>query len=833
MDNWTLFEFVKDAQKRHRIWQNILKVPTLIPSLYGLAEDKKFLCPLAKILKKIFVVAPDQTLRGALMSSFKDSERTDASPVQESESSTQLCAASPTQQLHWGIVQLFLFAGRHFPSLIAETPLKEHGRSKPEPRLPDMHIMVSFARTARDLGFDSEEIQRLITSDPDEDAAAMFLLQARKPPTYTYDERQFQQHKRNIRRILSTAHKATRSLSAPIFFVERGGESLERRCGRHWEQAYQYDRDYTFLPLFWRDNDDQGYGISSLFVRVAVYKAFFGNLIYDDMIPPWTTMFSPSQGKPGEDCEISSEKSLESPESHGDEEMEDTSFLRTEVARLALEADQLRAAIQEERAVAAEAKNDMEKHVERQLQDCQSTNRSLLAQKDELSRRLTQREGESLRLNAEISDLRDRLNTTSQNVQSVSLRLEKADQENKSLQLQLEKTSKDVDMSSEEQEQDNDMDEDSTRLVETIVDQLHSLEQDIVLVQHDLEQINGMTSIEPTPVSWSGTSDLQIAKATNGMDALSNAETKMLTLNQKLQEVLEAKVKTRQKWDHLKPSIRTLCTSFEALRLQAESAKQAYNEERNRIRKENSDLTEAIKNANYDKEQMQKHGNDLMSQVQIQSQQIEERESMLVSMQQKGLELQQEIQDLREQLRDLRSEPQRKALPRRDERVKKRSDRAGENTRRKALQATDAQTRQQSEIEPGLHTSEQRSPPDGKALIRFQLETDTEPFKEVTLNQQRLKRILEECKKNQLVLCDTNTKAMMPEDTWGIITTNGTLTVVLHSQEGHSSGKSLVRTGKRKQPQGQNQLVLDLNSRSHEASRILQDILDNDEMMEI
>ena len=882
MDNGSLFEFVHDPRKRHRIWQNILRVPTLIPSLYGLAEDKKFLSPLAKILKKLFVIAPDQTLRGALMSHFREQEKTDALPVQESETSIQCYGSIPMQQFHWGIVQIFLFAGRNFPSLIPETPLKEHDLAKPVPRQPDMHVWASLARLARELGFDSEEIRRLVASDPDEDAAAVFLLQARPCPTYHYDERQFQEHKREIRQMVNTARRTARALSVPKLFTERGGESLERRCGRHWEQAYQYDRDYTFLPFLWADNQDQGYGLSSLFVRVAVYNAFFGNLISNDTNPP-PTINPPFPPHPDEDGEILSDVPPKSPENRDGEGTKHLDFLRSEVSNWKSEADRLREAIQEQREVATEAKNAMNRHAEdwstanRQLQDYQSTQRSLLAQKDDLSRQLLEREGQMLRLKAENFVLKEKLNTMTQKEPGGSLhspepydrnktaeemqsRLNEAEQETTSLRLQLKKASEVVEMHDlERKEQESQVDEHRTRLVETIATHLHSLEVDIVQVQHELAQMNGVSSGQLIPMSLSsqeansGTFHLQIAKVADGMSATSSADLSVSALNQKLQEALELDAKALQAWDHLKLGIRSICASLDATRQDAEPAKQAYrldmqnsNEERDRIRTENNKLTREIQKAHSDKEQMRKEQDELKSQADIQSQRARERETEreteLALVRHGGQELQQENTSLRAQLQALKSEPSRKALQRRDERLKKLASKSGESTRRKIAQnlpKISSQTTQPLQIGPVPPAPEQLSVVDGrKARIWFQYGAELEPFTEVTLNQQRLKRILERCKKNQLVLCDSKHKAMMPEDAWDIITGDGSLTVVLHFPEGGDRGKMLARMGKRKSAshdRGQNRLTLDLDlvSGSHEAAAILQDILDGDELMEL
>ena len=62
----------------------------------------------------------------------------------------------------------------------------------------------------------------------------------------------------------------------PLLVVDGPGESLPRRCGRFFQAAYEYDRNYLFLDVLYDATDVRGRGVTSFFVRRSTYFAFFG-----------------------------------------------------------------------------------------------------------------------------------------------------------------------------------------------------------------------------------------------------------------------------------------------------------------------------------------------------------------------------------------------------------------------------------------------------------------------------------------------------------------------------------------------------------------------------
>src|SRR4051794_10515972 len=137
-----------------------------------------------------------------------------------------------------------------------------------------------FATLMYRLGFESEEIHRLRLKDPDRERARTTLLDARDPEHYEYNERDFESHQDQMVKMFKSARRIDQPDVAPLLFVNGPGEDLERRCGRTFEDAYEYDRKFLFLNVIGDSGWAGGRGITSLFVRISVCFAFFGRPIF-------------------------------------------------------------------------------------------------------------------------------------------------------------------------------------------------------------------------------------------------------------------------------------------------------------------------------------------------------------------------------------------------------------------------------------------------------------------------------------------------------------------------------------------------------------------------
>ncbi|KIW86662.1 uncharacterized protein Z519_12717 [Cladophialophora bantiana CBS 173.52] len=855
MDDGSLFSFVTDVPRRNRIWENILKVSTLIPSLYGLGEDKKFLSPLAKILKRLFPVSPNQTLRMAMINSFKDSnQRSGAVCVQESDWSMRHYKGSLTQQLHWGIFQLFLFAGRDFTLFIPETPLKERGRPTPEPKRPDPYLWTSLARLASDLGFENDEIQKLLATDPDEKATSAFLLQARKPPIYTFTQSQFEQNKGRIIRILNTAKKNTHSLSTPTLFVKRNGEGLERRCGRHWELAYEYDHDHTFLPLFWTEDDNTcGEGISSLFVRVAVYKAFFSDLIFCEtmQIPP--VRFDTSEEQPHEDNDVSFEMSIDSnllPYSQSSETKEErqNEFLQDKVRMLQLEVNKLRADVREEGKAAERKTLENLDSAHRQLQDYKSANQSLRGQlqqtqiecrerivelerkNSDLQRELNQRcrENQSLVVQSttnqnKISALEVRLSETHTalgniTAQQMKLRFDTVQGENAELRNRLQKALSDVKTARESLEQQTMSEEKDDRAKEDIIGLIQTLTTELCYLGQEMERMRRVLNENQDQIGQIKYDDLenaslslkkeelnlQLARAGDGSwesNLHSNATQRTLVLHQTMQQATEVKDNVAKEWQLLKHGINALGTSFWTLKQGAHEAQQAQEQklrdEREGFQSEKKEWSTVLEKANSDKDQALMERENLKSQVNALLREVEERQMLLNSARQTCEALQEEV-TLKTQVSLLGSKPSDTQRLRRDiNRIQK------PRTRLKHSQIPRAKIRKgepaiEAESKPLDFESIPNARNEKTVRIRFKVDRDRGGPTEVDLSRSKLEDVLRRCKRQGLIPHDTGGKAMVPEDAWDIINADGTFTVVFHLLQDIDVDEGFLRRRKRK-----------------------------------
>lgn len=359
MENGRLFPFIRDPDQRRFVWNRILKISTLIPSLHSAAQDRKFLSPIAKAIRRLCSGSLKTTLRATLRHAFSPVDRTeDIVDVQTSDHTRCQYKGTTTQQFNWGIAQLVCFASREFPNLIRECPLKEPGKSKPLPKEPDAAIWATFAQLAYHLGFESEKILELKQKDVDEEIATTMLLLARKPPRFFYDEVEFQQHKVDIVQKFFTAHEQEYSHASLKWVLEGEGEGLDRRCGRTFEFAHNYNQDHTFFPNFWAYQGESGEGISPLFVRFAVLKAFFGDLFGDQKPLAYPENVSDSSIRDPVDLDMDSTASISSEIDVGSEErlaQDEEAQLRAEINQLRVELESLHEVMRNETVIREEA----------------------------------------------------------------------------------------------------------------------------------------------------------------------------------------------------------------------------------------------------------------------------------------------------------------------------------------------------------------------------------------------------------------------------------------------------------------------------------------------
>ncbi|KAF4344402.1 Intracellular transport USO1 [Fusarium beomiforme] len=274
----TIFPAIRHQSTRKTIWINLTSLPCLIPSLYSFFEDLKYLQPPAKVIRQLITPSKHST-REAMWRAFTAHgmpENQWLLQTGDGEADYQWLDGSSSDQFEFSYQQIWLYAWRYWTELVPECPRKEEGEATPIPGRPDPRRWRDLARLAARLGFESDEIDKLLNTDPDREIAREALLKARSPEHFGYDDSAFESYVTEVCRIFNLAREKPTDDLKPSLLVPGCGESLARRCGRVYDNAYKADRKHLFLPYFHDKARGEASGVSSFAVRVSVYFAFFG-----------------------------------------------------------------------------------------------------------------------------------------------------------------------------------------------------------------------------------------------------------------------------------------------------------------------------------------------------------------------------------------------------------------------------------------------------------------------------------------------------------------------------------------------------------------------------
>lgn len=279
-DDGKLFLEITEEGKRRTIWNNIAKIDRLIPSLYTLFEDLKLQSPCVKIIKALIERPFKGSLHDMMEQRFSGVNQTPGKIVmQDTETAFNLYEGSEADQFEFGYRQLYLFALRDFTRMIGECAKKEKDQPKPTIQEPDPVTWYRFALFADRLGFDSEVIRKLKANDPYQAEARSFLLKHNPPELYTFDPQLFEECVEQMVRTRVAAVEKDRQCIKPSVVVDGPGEPLLRRCGRFFQIAYEYNRNYLYLDYLYHATNARGKGITSFFVQSSIYFAFFGRRV--------------------------------------------------------------------------------------------------------------------------------------------------------------------------------------------------------------------------------------------------------------------------------------------------------------------------------------------------------------------------------------------------------------------------------------------------------------------------------------------------------------------------------------------------------------------------
>lgn len=257
--NKLAFKSLTDMSERMKLLNRLKRINSLIPSIYTLQKDAKYLQPCAGMLKRL-ILGQEQsscTVQIIARSAFPSRNFPGAD------------AMFPEK-----LKRLYLFIMQNWVQLTGKNPLLENRENNPGEGTPDPRAWSRLAIEVQLLGFRSPEITRLASEDPDRELALKALLLGRPESEYEYDQSALDDLISSVVQVFRTARKREPKVFEPQFTTRGIGEPLSHRCGPQYSEAYERDRQFLTMSHFTlpitRDMD-----ITSLFVRKSIFHAFF------------------------------------------------------------------------------------------------------------------------------------------------------------------------------------------------------------------------------------------------------------------------------------------------------------------------------------------------------------------------------------------------------------------------------------------------------------------------------------------------------------------------------------------------------------------------------
>ena len=162
-----LFPGIEDQIERQAIWIRLQRIAYLIPSLYTLFEDIKYLKAPAKIMRQLFPKSSKTTYK-AMTELFTGRNQNDNTYlIQESEITFREENGQRIEQIEFGYRSVWLKAWRHWTDLGPDCPKKEDDQPTPRPQKADQKKWFELASLAVKHGFESDQLSHLTSLNPD------------------------------------------------------------------------------------------------------------------------------------------------------------------------------------------------------------------------------------------------------------------------------------------------------------------------------------------------------------------------------------------------------------------------------------------------------------------------------------------------------------------------------------------------------------------------------------------------------------------------------------------------------------------------------------------
>ncbi|EGY23465.1 uncharacterized protein VDAG_04903 [Verticillium dahliae VdLs.17] len=250
-----------DDERRQQVLSNLQQVDTLIPSMYTLQKDFKYVRQCTSVMRKLILGSSrfPMTVQAIAFHAFQ---------------SEKPSGHSHEAELLGSMKCLYLHIMQNLVELSGENTLLEDDEAKQEARQYDQTAWHRLAIRARDLGFASGEITRHCQLDPDIEAAKRIMLIARPALCFAYGSN-FEKLANIVAGVFKEAQPIQLQGVQPALTTSSLGEPLARRYGRQYSGSYAQNRQC--LTVHWFTCPiEKGPEITSLFVRRSVFHTFWG-----------------------------------------------------------------------------------------------------------------------------------------------------------------------------------------------------------------------------------------------------------------------------------------------------------------------------------------------------------------------------------------------------------------------------------------------------------------------------------------------------------------------------------------------------------------------------
>ena len=281
MSRKLLFPEIRDDGVRREIEENLLKIDHLIPSLYTLFKDLRYLEPAAKAVKALL----PEPIKGTLWQDLRHLSTLPATAshsleVQDSETSYSTALGGFNELFDLAVRQLFLCSLRYFAGPADVCSKKDMNPIKQTSNASKRFLGFKLMELARKLHFETHQQEEDDASHNPGETLLADMINSLPREIFKADM--------VIPRNLSTAFSeyllnatiSTDSSRLPSIHTNDVQTPLSRRCGRRCGGPLEdEDRLHLFLrkmhaPL--KQSEKVGYDVSSFYVKRCIYLAFFG-----------------------------------------------------------------------------------------------------------------------------------------------------------------------------------------------------------------------------------------------------------------------------------------------------------------------------------------------------------------------------------------------------------------------------------------------------------------------------------------------------------------------------------------------------------------------------